>query len=58
MNSTPFVRQCDIMSNRWGDYNAKGSAEQTIHAGIQEDGCRNYDERKVELPRNSETVLK
>ncbi len=34
LNCTPFVRQCDIMSNKWGDFNAKGSTEQTIHAGI------------------------
>ena len=24
------------MFNRWGDFNAKGSTKQTIHAGIQE----------------------
>ena len=41
MNSTPFVRQCDILSNRWGDFNAKRSTEQTIHTGIQETGGRN-----------------
>mgnify|MGYP007090000022 CR=1 FL=1 len=47
MNSTPFVRQYDIMSNRWGDFNAKGSTKQTIHAGIQEAGRGNHDERKM-----------
>ena len=34
MNCTPFVRQYDIMSNRWGDFNAKGYTKQTIHTGI------------------------
>ncbi|WP_419526616.1 hypothetical protein, partial [Hominenteromicrobium sp.] len=46
LNSTPFVRQYDIMFNRWGDFNAKGSTKQTIHAGIQEAGRGNHDERK------------
>ena len=41
MNSTQFVRQCDILSNRWGDFNAKRSTEQTIHTRIQETGGRN-----------------
>ncbi len=41
MNSTPFVRQCDILSNRWGGFNAKRSTEQTIHTRIQETGGRN-----------------
>ena len=56
MNSTPFVRQCDIMSNKWGDFYAQGSAEQTIHAGIQETGRGNHAEGKFELQRNSETI--
>ena len=34
LNCTPFVRQYDIMSNRWGDFNAKGYTKQTIHTGI------------------------
>ena len=34
VNCTPFVRQYDIMSNRWGDFNAKGYTKQTIHTGI------------------------
>lgn len=56
MNSTPFVRQYDIMSNRWGDFNAKGSTKQTIHAGIQEAGRRNYAAGETELSRNGSTV--
>jgi hypothetical protein len=56
MNCTPFVRQYDIMSNRWGDFNAKGSTKQTIHAGIQEAGRGNHDERKDELQRNGSTI--
>ena len=56
MNSTPFVRQYDIMFNRWGDFNAKGSTKQTIHAGIQEAGRGNHDERKDELQRNGSTI--
>ena len=56
LNSTPFVRQCDIMSNKWGDFYAQGSAEQTIHAGIQETGRGNHAEGKFELQRNSETI--
>lgn len=56
MNSPPFVRQYDIMSNRWGDFNAKGSTKQTIHAGIQEAGRGNHDERKDELQRNGSTI--
>ena len=35
---------------------AKRSTEQTIYAGIQEAGRGNYDERKVELPRNSAKI--
>jgi hypothetical protein len=34
MNSTPFVRQYDIMSNKWGAFNAKGNTKQTIHTGV------------------------
>lgn len=56
LNSTPFVRQYDIMFNRWGDFNAKGSTKQTIHAGIQEAGRGNHDERKDELQRNGSTI--
>ena len=56
LNCTPFVRQYDIMSNRWGDFNAKGSTKQTIHAGIQEAGRGNHDERKDELQRNGSTI--
>ena len=56
VNSTPFVRQYDIMFNRWGDFNAKGSTKQTIHAGIQEAGRGNHDERKDELQRNGSTI--
>ena len=48
MNSTPFVRQYDIMFNRWGDFNAKGSTKQTIYAGVQENGCRNHEKRTSE----------
>ena len=32
MICTPFVRQYDIMSNRWGDFNVKRSTKQTIYA--------------------------
>ena len=56
LNSTPFVRQYDIMFNRWGDFNTKGSTKQTIHAGIQEAGRGNHDERKDELQRNGSTI--
>ena len=52
MNSTPFVRQYDIMFNRWGDFNAKGSTKQTIYAGVQENGCRNHEKRTSEYPCN------
>ena len=48
VNSTPFVRQYDIMFNRWGDFNAKGSTKQTIYAGVQENGCRNHEKRTSE----------
>ena len=50
MNCTPFVRQCDIMSNKWGDFYAKRGTEKTIHTGIQETGHRNHAKRKTELP--------
>ena len=33
MNCTPFVRQYDIMSNRWGDFNAKGSTKSADASG-------------------------
>lgn len=56
LNRTPFVRPCEIMSNKWGDFYAKGSTEQTIHVGIQEAGRGNYAKRKTELPRNGKTV--
>ena len=52
VNSTPFVRQYDIMFNRWGDFNAKGSTKQTIYAGVQENGCRNHEKRTSEYPCN------
>ena len=52
LNSTPFVRQYDIMFNRWGDFNAKGSTKQTIYAGVQENGCRNHEKRTSEYPCN------
>ena len=35
-NCTPSVRQYDILSNRWGDFNAKGSAEQNPCSGRAE----------------------
>ena len=35
---------------------AKGSTKQTIHAGIQEAGRGNHDERKDELQRNGSTI--
>lgn len=38
MNRAPFVRQYDIISNGWGDYNGKRSAAQAIHSGVQEAG--------------------
>ena len=56
LNCTPFVRQCDIMSNEWGDFYAKGSTEQTIHAGIQEAGRGNHAKGKTELSRNGSTI--
>ncbi len=31
---TPFVRQYDILSNKWGVYYAKRNSEQTIHTRI------------------------
>ena len=34
------------MSNKWGDFYAKGSIEQTIHTGIQEAGRGNYKKEK------------
>ena len=36
----------------WGDFYAKGSTKQTIHAGIQEAGRRNDAGREIELQRN------
>ena len=42
----------DIMSNRWGDFNAKGSAEQTIYARIQKTGDWNHAGREIKLQRN------
>lgn len=56
VNCTPFVRQSGIMSNKWGDFYAKGSTKQTIHAGIQETGRGNHAEGKVKLLRDSETI--
>ena len=56
LNCTPFVRQSDIMSNKRGDFYAKGSTKQTIHAGIQETGRGNHAKRKVKLLRDSETI--
>ena len=47
LNRTPFVRPCEIMSNKWGDFYAKGSTEQTIHVGIQEAGRGNYANEKL-----------
>lgn len=47
MNCTPFVRQSDIMSNKRGDFYAKGSTKQTIHAGIQETGRGNHAKEKL-----------
>ena len=41
LNCTPLVRQYDILSNQWGDFNAKGSTKQALHAGIQKDGSEN-----------------
>lgn len=35
-NCTPSVRQYIILSNRWGDFNAKGSAEQKPCSGRAE----------------------
>ena len=34
MNCTPFVRQYDILSNKWGVYYAKRDSKQTIYARI------------------------
>ncbi len=47
MNSTPFVRQYDILDNKWGVLlYAKRSTKQTIYAGIQENGCRNHGKKE------------
>ena len=43
MNCTPFVRQYDILFNKWGVCYAKRSTKQTIYAGVQENGCRNHE---------------
>ena len=37
-------------------YYVARKTEQTVHAGIQEAGRGNHDERKARLPRNSETI--
>ena len=37
-------------------YYVARKTEQTVHAGIQEAGRGNHDERKAGLPRNSETI--
>ena len=37
------------MSNRWGDFNAKGSTKQTIYAGVQENGCRNHEKEHLSI---------
>ena len=34
VNCTPFVRQYDILSNKWGDYYAKRNSKQTIHTRV------------------------
>ena len=34
MNSTPFVRQYDMLSDEWGVYYAKRSTKPTVYAGI------------------------
>ena len=34
VNCTPFVRQYDILSNKWGVYYAKRDSKQTIYARI------------------------
>lgn len=37
-------------------YYVERKTEQTVHAGIQEAGRGDHDERKAKLPRNSETI--
>ena len=34
LKCTPFVRQYDILSNKWGVYYAKRDSKQTIHTRI------------------------
>ena len=48
LNSTPFVRQYDILFNKWGVLLCQRSTKQTIYAGIKENGCRNHEKRTSE----------
>ena len=51
----PICQTCDILSDRWGDFYAKGSTEQMIHAGIQETGRGNHAKRKTEPAKSGKT---
>ena len=44
MNSTPFVRQCDIMSNKWGDLYAKREITAIYHENKGRYGYRRITE--------------
>ena len=56
VNCTPFVRQYDILNNKWGVLYAKRSAKQKVYAGIQEACCGNHDPRRTKLSGNREKI--
>ena len=56
INCTPFVRQYDILSNKWGVHYAKRSTKQTIYARVQENGRRNHGKRASECPFSNEGI--
>ena len=54
MNCTPFVRQYDIMFNRWGDFTMpKGVPNKRYTPEFKRAGCGNHDERKDEYTRET-----
>ena len=47
LNCTPFVRQYDILSNKWGVLLCQKSTKQTIYAGIQKLLVETMQEEKL-----------
>ena len=49
LNCPPFVRQYDILSNKWGVYYAKRSTKQKVYARIQAAGRGDNAQGKSKL---------